>query len=84
MATLPQSHEYDEEDFDIDLDGSGLPGHTVDALLDQGKVEEAKAELERLLLEGLNSGSPRQMDEALFDEIVAEARARVRARQAAR
>ncbi len=36
--------------------GHTLPGHTIDALLAGGKVEEARAELERLLQEGIDSG----------------------------
>lgn len=34
-----------------------LPGHTVDHLLEKGDTIAAKAELEQLLLKGMNSGS---------------------------
>ena len=38
--------------------GHTLPGYTVDRLIEQGKLDEARQELERLLLEGLDSGTP--------------------------
>lgn len=33
-----------------------LPGYTVDILLERGDISGAKTELERLLLEGIDSG----------------------------
>jgi hypothetical protein len=79
MATSPRPQHLEdaEEDFDFDTSGAKLPGHTVDALLVQGKVDEARAELERLVLEGLDSGNPRLMTDELQQEIVAKARAGV-------
>jgi len=79
MATSPRSQhlgEDVEEVFDFDATDAKLPGHTVDALLVQGKVEEARAELERLLLEGLDSGKGKPMTEDLLQQIIAKARSR--------
>jgi hypothetical protein len=84
MATSPRPQHLEEnveEDFDFDASDSKLPGHTVDALLIQGKVDEARDELERLLLEGLDSGNPRLMTDELLQEIVAKARAGAGRRQ---
>jgi hypothetical protein len=72
MATSPRPQHL-EEDVDFDTSDSKLPGHTVDALLVQGKVEEARAELERLLLEGLDSGNGKPMTEELLQQIIAKA-----------
>ena len=83
MATSPRSQHLDEieEDFDFAADGAKLPGHTVDALLVQGKVEEARAELERLIQEGIDSGPGKPMTEDLRQQILAKARSRtIRAR----
>ena len=49
-------------------EGSRLPGHTVDALLAAGDIEGAKAELERLCLEGLDSGEPISMTPEKWEE----------------
>ena len=78
MATIPQREIQpdEEEDFDGAFEAAKLPGHTVDALLEQGKVDEARDELELLLFEGANSGPGIPMTEALFDKIVAQARSR--------
>lgn len=61
MATIPQTSK--QSSITIDSDGNyvlpighRMPGWTVDALLEDGKVEEARAELERLVLEGVDSG----------------------------
>jgi hypothetical protein len=72
MATSPRPQHL-EEDVDFDTSDSKLPGHTVDALLVQGKVEEARAELERLLPEGLDSGNGKPMTEELLQQIIAKA-----------
>jgi hypothetical protein len=76
MATSPQPRYLGEidETFDFGEGGAPLPGHTIDAFLVQGKVEEARVELERLALEGLDSGKPRLMTEELLQEIAAKAR----------
>ncbi len=75
MASSPQPRYRDEE---FDTTNANLPGYTVDALLADGKVDEARKELERLLQKGIDSGlspeSPADMMERL--------RARVRARAA--
>jgi len=58
MAIRPKRATYSPTG-DIELPGDiRLPGHTVDALLASGDVEGAKAEFERLCLEGLDSGTP--------------------------
>ena len=84
MATAPQQKwpDNDLESGDIyePRPGHTLPGYTVDALLAEGKVEEARAELERLLQEGIDSGiSPEPPD-----EMMNRIRAKVRARTAVR
>jgi hypothetical protein len=73
MASSPQPRYRDEE---FDTTNAKLPGYTVDALLAEGKVDEARDELERLLLKGLDSGNPRLMTEELLNEIIAKARAK--------
>lgn len=47
---------------------SRLPGHAVDALLASGDVEGARAEFERLCLEGLDSGDPISMTPEKWEE----------------
>ena len=49
-----------------------LPGWTVDALLADGKVEEARAELERLIMEGVDSGPGIPVTETFWDDLRAE------------
>ncbi len=46
-----------------------LPGHTVDALLAAGNVEGARAEFERLCLEGLDSGEAVLMTPEKWEEL---------------
>jgi hypothetical protein len=71
MAIAPQPQHLDE-DFDDESytpkPGHTLPGYTVDALLEQGKVEEAREELERLCLEGVDSGEPVLMTPERWEE----------------
>lgn len=58
MAIKPKrATRSSEGNFEMPGD-SRLPGHIVDALLADGDVEGAKAEFERLCLEGLDSGDP--------------------------
>lgn len=80
MATAPQPNWIDQAEDDQDIYDLPLPpnypGSTVDALLEKGKVIEAREELERLLLEGINSGPGRPMTQDLMEEILAKARAR--------
>jgi ABC-type xylose transport system substrate-binding protein len=83
MATSPQPRNLDEleEDFASAADGAKLSGHTVDVLLAQGKIEEARAELERLIQEGIDSGPGKPMTEDLLQQVLAKARSRaIRAR----
>ena len=61
MATASNNRLHRDEDGNYAVEDKDYPGHTVDALLEQGKVEEARAELERLILEGVESGDPVEM-----------------------
>jgi hypothetical protein len=83
MATAPQP-EFDDASDSGDIydpkPGHTLPGYTVDALLAEGKVEEAHAELERLIQEGIDSGISPESPADMMERI----RAKVRARAAAR
>lgn len=54
--------------------GHGLPGHTVDALLAEGKIDEARVELERLIQEGIDSGPGVQVTPQFWDDLRAEIR----------
>jgi len=56
--------------------GPTLPGHTVDELRAQGKPEEARAEFERLIQEGLDSGVDPRPPASIFDSVRAEIRSR--------
>ena len=56
--------------------GSSLPGHTVDDLRALGKAAEARAEFERLLLEGADSGIDPRPPATIFDAVRAEIRGR--------
>ena len=81
MATSPQASKRSDVTVDSDgnyvlLEGHRMPGWTVDALLEKGKVEEARAEMEELIMAGVNSGPGRPMTEQLFEEILANARSR--------
>jgi hypothetical protein len=79
MATSPRPQhlgEDVEEDFDFDTSNSKLPGYTVDALLSQGKVDEARAELERLLQEGIDSGISPESPADMMKRIRAKVRTR--------
>lgn len=84
MATSPQSKPLAGgpalDDIYNPKPGHTLPGHTVDALLAQGKVQEAREELERLLQEGVDSGISPEPPAKMMERI----RARVRARAAHR
>ena len=74
----PASSEETEEQILL-KPGHGLPGHTVDALLAQGKVAEARVELERLIQEGIDSG----IDPRSAEEVIESIRAEIRTRTAA-
>jgi hypothetical protein len=49
---------------------------TVDVLLEQGKVEEARAEFERLILEGVDSGPAIEVTAQFWDDFRAELKQR--------
>ena len=56
MATAPRNYLPLDDDGNYAPKDKDYPGYTVDALLAEGKVEEARTELERLVLEGVDSG----------------------------
>jgi hypothetical protein len=74
MAT-PDSPEAGPADVS-DPHSPTLPGHTVDKLRAQGKATEARAEFERLLQQGVESGIDSRSPTAIFDSIRADIRAR--------
>ena len=73
MATLPQHSEPMVEE--IDWSKANFPERKIDELLSQGHEELARQELVRLLDEEDDSDPGYEMDQALFDEIVAAVRA---------
>jgi hypothetical protein len=73
MASSPQPHYRDEE---FDTTNAKLPGYTVDALLAEGKVDEARDELERLLQEGIDSGVSPESAGDMMERLRAKVRAR--------
>jgi hypothetical protein len=77
MATTPQVSK--QPGLPVDSEGNyilpkdhKLLGWTVDALLEEGKVEEARAELERLVLEGVDSGPAIEATPEFWAELRAE------------
>ena len=56
MATTLQNHLPIDDEGNYLVEDKDYPGHTVDVLLEQGKVEQARAEFERLVMEGVESG----------------------------
>ena len=64
----PESPEAGPTD-DSDPHIPALPGHTVDELRSQGKAAEARAEFERLIQEGMDSGVDSRSPAAIFDSI---------------
>ena len=85
MATIPQVSKaspitVDSEDNYVLPKGHRMPGWTVDALLEDGKVEEARAELERLVLEGVDSGPTIEVKPQFWERLHARARGEVRSR----
>jgi len=82
MATIPRVSK--ESSVTVDSDGNyilpkghRIPGWTVDALLDEGKVEEARAELERLVLEGVDSGPAIEVTHGFWERLHARALGKV-------
>jgi len=83
MATAAQPQFEDSpEDRSVYIPKSGhtLPGHRVDALLAEGKVEEARAELESLLQEGIDSGLSSEPPGEMMNRLRARARGRAATR----
>jgi hypothetical protein len=74
MAT-PDSPEAGQAD-PAAAPGPTLPGHTVDALRLQGKPAEARAEFERLIVEGAGSGIDSRSPAAILDGVREEIRNR--------
>ena len=84
MATAPQQkwtgNDLESGDLYEPKSGHTLPGYTVDALLAEGNVDEAREELGRLLQEGIDSGISSEPPDQMMNRI----RAKVRARAATR
>jgi hypothetical protein len=72
MATIPQTRLRIDDDGNYLPVGKDYPGHTVDALLADGKIEEARAELERLILEGVDSGPGIEVTPEFWEDIRSE------------
>jgi hypothetical protein len=72
MATQPQSRLRSDDAGNYVVQDKDSSGHTVDILLEQGKTEEARAEIERLCLEGLDSGDPVRMTTEKWEEFCVE------------
>jgi branched-subunit amino acid aminotransferase/4-amino-4-deoxychorismate lyase len=81
MATAAQP-QFEDEDGSVFTPKSGhtLPGHTVDALLAEGKAEEAGVELERLLQEGIDSGISNESSGEMMKRLRARATERAATR----
>jgi hypothetical protein len=75
MAT-PDSPEAGPTDV-FDPCSPAIPGHTVDDLRAQGKPVEARAEFERLIQEGMDSGVDPRSPAAIFDSVRAGIRERI-------
>ncbi len=78
MATAPQPNvpEIDDEESYVLPPNHRLPGWTVDALLAEDKVDETRAELERLLEKGINSGLGVPMNDEFWDRLLKRAQQR--------
>jgi hypothetical protein len=81
MATIPQNRLRIDKDGNYVLNGKDYPGHTVDALLEQGKVEEARDEFERLILEGVDSGPGIEITPKFWDDLRVELKQRAEHRR---
>jgi hypothetical protein len=85
MATAPQQkwprNDLESSDLFEPKPGHTLPGYTVDALLAEGKIEEARDELERLLQEGIDSGPGIEVTPQFWEDIRAEVRRQAKDRQ---
>jgi hypothetical protein len=76
-AAQPQFEDGSEDGLGyIPKSGHSLPGHTVDALLAEGKVEEARAALDSLLQEGIDSGLSNEPPGEMMNRLRARARGR--------
>ncbi len=62
-------------------DDHTLPGYTVDSLLKQGKIEEAREELERLIQKGIDSGPGIEVTPQFWEDVRAEVRRRAKAHE---
>ena len=72
----PPDAPADERDSDSAVRDTAFPGHTIDALRTQGKAAEARAEFERLVQEGADSGIDPRAPAAILDAVRAEIRGR--------
>ncbi len=48
------------------------PGHTVDTLLEQDRLQEAREELQRLVVEGMESGDPVEATPEFWERLRAD------------
>jgi hypothetical protein len=76
MATVPQSRLRSDANGNYIVEDTDYPGHSVDALLQQGQVDEARAELERLILEGVDSGPGIKVTPKFWDDLRSQLRQR--------
>jgi hypothetical protein len=72
MATTPQNHLPIDDEGNYLVEDKDYPGHTVDVLLEQGKVEQARAEFERLVMEGVESGPGIEVTPEFWEEMRSE------------
>jgi hypothetical protein len=85
MATIPQvskqTVEMDEDGNYILPDDPSMPGWSVNVLVAEGKMEEAREELFRLIDEGVDSGPGIEVTPQYFDDMLAEVKRRAASRK---
>jgi hypothetical protein len=69
MATISENRIGTDLESKFAVSETEYPGRSVDSLLEQGKIEAAREEFERLCLEGLESGDAIGMTPARWDEM---------------
>ena len=81
----PPTANIEEPQFEVSLEDKikhRLPGYTVDVLLEQGDIPGAKAELERLLLAGMNPSNSVEATPEFFENARQKLRRKAEARMA--
>ncbi len=81
MAATPSRITYSEDgqiELPVDPDD---PGYALDVLMREGKMEEASAELERLVLEGVDSGPAIEVTPTFWEDFKADLHRNARRRQ---